>query len=95
MSIDVEKIAEEYKLSEVDKKIIRDSGTANTAAMNQSRVASELILGKRIEDAVNKVIESNKSHSRAMIYLTGGLLFVGLVTIAIQLIQLSGWNPFV
>ncbi len=94
MSINVEKIVGEYKLSETEKEIIHGSGTANTAVMNQSRVASKIILGKKIENATDKMINSNKFHSWAMIGLTGGLLFVGLITIAIQLIQLSGWNPF-
>ena len=94
MSINVEKVVKEYNLSEIEKEIIHGSGTANTAAMNQSRVASELILGKKVEGAVDKMINSNKFHSWAMIGLTGGLLFVGLITISIQLIQLSGWNPF-
>ena len=56
--------------------------------MNQSRVVSEFILGKKIETAVDKIIksnkelaESNKRYSRAMLYLTGALVFVGIAQI--------------
>lgn len=59
---------------------------ANTAAMNQSRIVSEFILGKKIDVAVDKIVTSNKKlsktndrHSRSMRWLTGTLVFVGIM----------------
>ncbi|MCD4761153.1 hypothetical protein K8R42_04605 [bacterium] len=86
MALDINKITEQYDLSEDEKKIMSDSGTANTAAMNQSRIVSEFILGKKIDLAVDKIVASNKelskandNHSRAMRWLTGALVFVGIM----------------
>ena len=88
MALDIKTIKAQYGFSEDEKKIMEDSGTANTAAMNQSRVVSEFILGRKIEMAVDKIIKSNeelaisnKKYSRAMLYLTGALVFVGIVQI--------------
>lgn len=80
MAIKIDKIVEEFDLTEAEKEVIVDSGnTANTVAMHQARVASEFILGKKIENATERVIESNEKHSKAIVMLTGALVFVGAV----------------
>ncbi|MEX0931851.1 MAG: hypothetical protein WDZ88_03830 [Candidatus Paceibacterota bacterium] len=88
MALDINRITEQYNFSENEKKIMSDSGTANTAAMNQSRIVSEFILAKKIDIATDRMIESNKKlsesnekYSKAMLYLTGALVFVGIVQI--------------
>lgn len=88
MALDINKITTQYNFSEEEKKIMNDSGTANTAAMNQSRIVSEFILGKKIETAADSIIKSNEKlivsnekYSKGMLYLTGALVFVGIVNI--------------
>ena len=88
MALDINKITTQYNFSEDEKKIMNDSGTANTAAMNQSRIVSEFILGKKIDIAVDNIIESNEKltasnekYSKGMLYLMGALVFVGIVNI--------------
>ena len=88
MTLDINKITTQYNFSEEEKKIMNDSGTANTAAMNQSRIVSEFILGKKIETATDSIIKSNEKltasnekYLKGMLYLTGALVFVGIVNI--------------
>lgn len=88
MALDINKITTQYDFSEDERKIMNDSGTANTAAMNQSRIVSEFILGKKIGIAADRIIESNEKltasnekYSKGMLYLTGALVFVGIVNI--------------
>jgi len=86
--MDLQNLFSEYKFSEAEKKFIAESKTPYTSDINQSRIVSEFILGKRIEDATNKIIESNKKlaasnekYAKRMLWLTGALVFVGLVQI--------------
>jgi hypothetical protein len=86
--MDTSKLFQEYSFSEAEKKFMQDSNTATTADMNKSRVVSDFVLGKKLEVITDKLIASNKvlsdstgKYSRAMIYLTGGLILVGLLQI--------------
>lgn len=88
MSLNINNIAEHYVFSEEEKKIMADSGTANTAAMNQSRIVSEFILGKKIQSAADRVIESNtilsqsnEKYARSMVYLTAALVAIGIIQV--------------
>ena len=91
--MDLEKIFKEYSFSEVEKQFMRDSKTAFTKDINQSRIISEFILGKRIKRATDKIIRTNKelsasndTYSHRIAYLTGALVFVGIIQIIIQII---------
>ncbi|NQU99805.1 MAG: hypothetical protein HQ538_03635 [Parcubacteria group bacterium] len=86
--MNIEKLLDEYKISNDEKTFILRSNTALTADMNQSRIVSEFILGKRIEKATDEIIESNeklsesnKKYTIGMLILTGALVFVGLIQI--------------
>ena len=88
-------LLESYNFSDIEKKFIEESNTAVTSEMNESRIASEFILGKVIDAATDRVInsngelaKSNEKHSRSMILLTGGLVLVAVVQIIVQVIQI-------
>jgi len=92
--MDFQKLFDEYNFSEAEKELAINSKTANTSEMNRSRVISELILNKRIEKATYDIINSNKKlaisnekYSKGLLWLTGGLVFVGLVQIIINIIK--------
>ena len=91
----LEHIFKEHEFTEAERIFMNESGTANTADMNQPRVVSELILGKRIEKSSNKVIEAdeklaaaNQTVSKRMLFLTIALVGVGLVQIVIHAIEI-------
>jgi len=85
---DLNKIFKENEFSEAEKNFILKSETAVTHDMNQSRIVSEFVLGKRIEKAAKEIIdsneklaESNKKYMIGTLILTGALVFVGLIQI--------------
>ena len=86
--MNIEKLLDKYGASDDEKTFILRSNTAVTADMNQSRVVSEFVLGRRIEEAANKLIKSNEKlaksnerYTRGMLILTVALVFVGLIQI--------------
>lgn len=83
------KIIDEYKPSDVERKFIEQSRhQVETSDINQSRIISEFIFGKKIEGVAEKMIISNEKHSQRILYLTMALVFVGVVQIIVQLIQI-------
>lgn len=58
--MDLKELFNEYNFSEAEKKFIGRAKTAYTSEMNQSRIVSEFILGKRIEKATKEITKSNK-----------------------------------
>jgi len=92
---DLNKIFEENQFSEAEKNFMLKSETAITHDMNQSCIVSEFVLGKRIEKAAKEMIDSNEKlassnekYSKRMSRLTIAIVFVGVVGIIIQIIQL-------
>jgi len=85
---DLNKIFEENQFSEAEKNFMLKSETAITHDMNQSRIVSEFILRKRIEKAAKEIIDSNEKYSKRMLWLTIAIIFIGVVGIIIQIIQL-------
>ena len=92
--MNIKDLLEKYKFSEEEKSFINQANTAVTADMNQSRIVSELILGKRIEEVANNIIksneklaDSNKKYSKGLLWLTAALVFVGLIQIIIQFLE--------
>lgn len=80
--------------SEQEMIFVKSAATGNTAGINQSRVVSDLILGKKIEAAADKMVasskqheESNREHSGRMYWLTWALVFVGGVQAIATLAQ--------
>lgn len=64
MDINIENISNEFELSETEKQFIIASGNLeSTDRNNQSRITSEIILGKRTEGSTNKIIRSNEKLS--------------------------------
>ena len=89
--MNIEKLLDKYNASNDEKTFILRSNTPITADMNQSRVVSEFILGKRIEKATEEIINSNKSlaesnenHLKWIRILTCALVGVGIIQIVIQ-----------
>jgi len=93
--MDLEKIFKEYSFSDVEKQFMRDSRTPIAKDVNQSRIVSEFILGKRIKRATDQIIKTNKelaasndTYSHRIAYLTGALVFVGVIQIIIQILNI-------
>jgi hypothetical protein len=89
------KILNKFDLTEEEKQFIKESQTASASDMNHSRVISDIFLAKTLELITNRFIESNKilsdsnnKYANRMLWLTGGLVFVGLIQIIIQTIQI-------
>ena len=90
----VNNLMETIGFTDVEKKFIVQSCTAITKEMNQSRVLSEFYFVKNLEKISDEMIKSNEKLSRSnnkyaegMLYLTGGIVFVGIVQIIIALIS--------
>jgi hypothetical protein len=90
------KIFDDYEFSDAEKVLVDESNTAVTAKMNQSRVTSELILSKTIQKQAEALIKSNtdlaasnEKYSARLVWLTGALVFVGLVQIVVQIVQIT------
>jgi len=86
--MDVKDLLKEYKFLEKEKSFINQANTAVTADMNQSRIISEFILGKKIKNATTKIITSNEKlatsnekYTKAMLLLTAGLVFATIVQV--------------
>jgi len=94
--MDAKALIAEYNFSAAERQLIEQANTPTTADMNQSRVLSELVLGKNIQKAADAIIQSNKElalsndeYSARMVGLTRALVFVGAVQILVQLIQFA------
>ena len=88
----VNNLIETVGFTDEEKEFILRSDTAVTAKMNQSRVLSEFCFIKNLEKVASNMIHSNeklsKSHDKyanRMLWLTGGIVFVGIVQIIIAL----------
>jgi hypothetical protein len=76
-----------FKLTDAEVAFLKDAGTATTADMNQSQVASNLYLAKTLDSVADKIIElnnkieaANDRNSRLMVLLTAGIFAAGLGT---------------
>lgn len=92
--MNLQDIFQEHNFSEVEKAFMKESNTATTADMNQSRIVSEFIFGKRIERVTDKIItsnerlsDSNEKYSNRMLWLTIVLVFIGVAQVVVQAIQ--------
>lgn len=92
--MDLKELFNEHNFSETEKRFIGNAKTSYTSEMNQSRIVSEFILGKKIENATDKIIhsnerlaESNKKHLIWIRRLTFALVAVGVMQIIIQFIK--------
>jgi len=90
--MNIKKLTGEYGFSEDEIDFMNNSETATTADMNQSRIVSEFILGRKVVQAADKVIgsneklaASNEKYSKRMFWLTAALVSVGAVQILVQL----------
>ena len=81
MNLNLNGIAQENNFSEIEKNFAENSAGFNQAGINQSRVISELVLGKKLEKITEKIITSNAQQSRKMATLTLALVFVGIVQV--------------
>jgi uncharacterized membrane-anchored protein len=91
----IEDMLKKYELTQEEIEFIKCSQTPTTMDMNQSRIISELILAKTIEQSVNKMLKSNKElqesndyHNNKIRMLTTALVFVGVVQAISAFIQI-------
>lgn len=89
------KILNKFEITENEKQFISNSKTATTSDINHSRIISDIYLSKTLETITNKIITSNKllsdsnnKYTKGMLFLTGGLLFIGIIQIIIQAVQI-------
>lgn len=87
-------ILEKLGLTEDERVFIRDAQTQVVHEMNQSRIISEIYFIKKLEELTDRTIESNEKLSKSnekyvkgMLWLTGGLMFVGIMQIITMLIR--------
>jgi len=73
-------------LQNAEKELINLPTATNIPAMTRQKIVSELYLTKHLQTAVDKTIasneklaRSNKKFAKAMLWLTGALVFVGVV----------------
>jgi hypothetical protein len=52
--MDAKALIAEYTFSAAERQLIEQANTPTTADMNQSRVLSELVLGKNIQNAAER-----------------------------------------
>jgi len=85
-------ILDTLDLNEQEKLFIKESKTATTTDMNQSRIISEIYFAKKLEKVADRVIisneklaKSNEKYVKGMLWLTGAIVFVGIVQIVIAI----------
>lgn len=61
----IQRIIDHYDFTEEEKEFLRTPPAESVQKQTQSRVVSEFVLGKKIEYAADKVIESNKKLSES------------------------------
>ena len=91
MNIDIIK---NLDLTDEEEAFVKDSCTATTADMNQSKIISEIYFIKKLEKVADKMIESNEKLSKSneryakrILWLTRVLVFVGIIQIIVALIS--------
>ena len=95
VSLDLNKIKDDYGLSDEDMKVIEQSATGNTAGGIQAGVAAQIIGAKQNRNAVenlaqkfvvsNKnVADSNKNHLMWMKWLTVVIAVAAALDIALR-----------
>ncbi len=84
-----------YELTPDEQDFIKCSQINNTQDINQSRIISEIILAKTIEQSVKKIISSNNElqksndkHNVKISRLTMALVFVGFIQAIAIIIQI-------
>ena len=85
MNIDILK---NLGLTKDEEKFIKDSNTAITAEMNQSRNISEMHFIKNLNIISDKIIESNKRYAKRMLFLTKALIFVTCALLFVGIIEI-------
>lgn len=85
-----------YQLSDGEKELISEAETPITAEISKMKIVADLYSVKLTERFVDKLITSNETlaqsqgrYARAMNYLTGALVFVGLVQVIVSIIGLT------
>jgi hypothetical protein len=86
MPLREENIREELSLTQGEEDLIAGSETGVTSTINKTRIISDIYITKNLRSAINDLIKSNERlsdsndrYSRAMNWLTFGILLVALV----------------
>ena len=89
------KLVENFGFNDDEKQLCQDAKTGETANINESRVISEIYFIKKLEQMTNRIVESNenlsksnKKYVKGMLWLTGGLVFVGIIQIILYFINI-------
>jgi hypothetical protein len=88
-----EPLLAEFDLTEGEKALTVGAETGTSPQINKVRIWSEIYVTKKLETAIDKLIQSNEKlsesndrYARAMNYLTGGLLLVAIIQVILQFI---------
>ena len=89
-----EHLFKDFELTEDEGKIIKWAETDQTRLISQAKVISEIYSIKRLEKIFDKLIKSNEEiavsngrQSRALNYLTAGIVFIGFVQLILYFIK--------
>ena len=89
-----EHLRAEIDLSKGEEDLIAGSETTNPSQINKTRIWSQIHTVKKIEASVENMVASNERlsnsndrYARAMNILTGGLLFLALVQVVLELVR--------
>lgn len=86
MPFNEEHLREELNLTKGEEDLIAGSETGTTSQINKTRIYADIYITKNLRNVINSLIESNKKlsksndrYSKAMNWLTGGLLLVAIL----------------
>ncbi|MFA6475658.1 MAG: hypothetical protein WCV88_05710 [Patescibacteria group bacterium] len=87
-------IINDYNFSDNEKMFVNEAGTGQTSDINQTRVTSTIILAKVIQKSSKEIIASNErlsvsneKYTKAMLWLTFGLVITAIIQIIITAIR--------
>jgi hypothetical protein len=86
-------LREELKLSKGESDLIDAAETGNTSQINKTRIYADIYITKNVREAINQLIRSNEAlersndtHSRAMNWLTGALIFFAALQVVVEIL---------
>jgi len=93
--MNIEKIIKDANFTKEEKDFLSNLPIERDTVIQTARITSELLLGKKIDTATDKIISSNEKlatsnekYAKRMLWLTGALVFVGIAQIVIQAVQI-------
>ena len=97
-----EPLRKDLELTDAEEALVAGAETGTTAQANKVRTYADLYVTKKLQGAIDRLIQSNEKlslsndrYARAMNWLTGGLLLVAFLQVLLQVILplVDGWTP--